>query len=125
MHHIDASGNPSQSSPLTLSITASARSFLLRPQSNIHQFRCLAEARSRTEAECIHGADCHTDATANTGAVCVRDGVFLQREAHDVDADLAITRAFIAAYALVVGDNLESAPSELGEQIRLHLHQLR
>jgi hypothetical protein len=88
------------------------RVFLLRTKSDVHELGCLAEACPRTEAQCIHGADCHTDAAADTGAVRVGDGVFFQSKAHDVDADLAVARTFVTADALVVRDNLETAPSK-------------
>src|SRR3954454_7659343 len=62
----------------------------------------------RRKAEDVHRADCHANAAPDTGAVRVRNLVLLQREAHYVNAHLAVPRALTAGDALVIRRDRES-----------------
>ena len=77
------------------------------------------------EAQHVHRAHADADAAADARAGGVVQHLLFERIAHHVDADLAVARTFVAADALVVGDDFEFADFELRKEMRLQMHQLR
>ena len=77
------------------------------------------------EAQHVHRAHTDADATTDARAGGVVQHLLFERVTHHIDADLAVARAFVAADALVVGDDFEFADFELRKEMRLQMHQLR
>ena len=76
------------------------------------------------ERQNIHRTDRNADSTANAGGISVINIGLLQCEVHYVDSDLAITTAFVASNALIVGFNRKAADFSLYEERRFPLHEL-